>query len=80
VSIKSTEDTVNIADVGVVGIRVDDKRHLRRGILLETDLVGKVGKVEQLGAAKKKKPFFLGDPLAVSYLPIQLGLHYFSCC
>jgi hypothetical protein len=79
VSVESAKDTVNVADVGVVGIRVDDKRYLRRGILLETNLVGKVGKVEQLGAAKKKKPFFLGDPLAIAYFRIQLGLHYFSC-
>jgi len=79
VPVKSAEDAINIANVCVVGICVDNERYLGRGIFLETNLVREVGKVEQLGAAKKKKPLFLCDALAISYFRIQLRLHYFSC-
>jgi hypothetical protein len=36
-------------------------------MFLETNLVRKVGKVEQLGTAKEKKAFLLRDPFAAAY-------------
>ena len=63
VTIERAKDAIDIANVGVIRIRVDDERNPWLGIFPEADFIRQPAEIEQFGVVKEKQTFFSREAL-----------------
>ncbi len=57
-TVERAEDAIDVADVGVVRIRIDDECDLLFRIFPVADRVRQIAEIEKFGILQKKKSFF----------------------
>ena len=65
VPVECAEDTVDVADVRVVRVRIDDKRDAAVGVLPVSDFIRETAEVEEFRVLDNEEAFFGRDALVV---------------